>query len=162
MNLTVDELLAYTAEERDRWERWFREHGEGALRFPLPGKPIDSLGLLLLHAMGAEWWFGEIIAGGPRTEWWKRPVETAPALFDFGREARGKLMGALERMPPEGWTRVLELQPAGAQMRVSVRKAVGNALVHEIRHFAQAAMLVRQNGIAPPGNHDLIFSAALE
>jgi len=42
------------------------------------------------------------------------------------------------------------------------RWAVANALIHEVRHWAQAATIVREHGMAPPGDHDLILSHALD
>jgi uncharacterized damage-inducible protein DinB len=33
--------------------------------------------------------------------------------------------------------------------------------LHEVRHWAQIAAVVRMAGFAPPGNHDLFYSKAL-
>jgi uncharacterized damage-inducible protein DinB len=35
---------------------------------------------------------------------------------------------------------------------------IAHSLVHEIRHWAQIAVTVRQHELAPPGEHDLVFS----
>lgn len=37
-------------------------------------------------------------------------------------------------------------------------KLIAHILIHEIRHFAQKAVVVHQNGLAPRGDHDLLFS----
>jgi uncharacterized damage-inducible protein DinB len=42
------------------------------------------------------------------------------------------------------------------------RKMLFHVLFHEVRHWAQIALAVRLGGFEPPGNHDLLFSSALE
>ncbi|HYP52753.1 MAG TPA: hypothetical protein VEQ42_04400 [Pyrinomonadaceae bacterium] len=37
MQLTLDELIGYTDEERAKWERWFAAHGDAPLGLRLPG-----------------------------------------------------------------------------------------------------------------------------
>jgi uncharacterized damage-inducible protein DinB len=39
----------------------------------------------------------------------------------------------------------------------SARKLIAHILV-QIRHWAQVAVTIRQHGLAPPGEHDLLFS----
>ena len=50
------------------------------------------------------------------------------------------------------------LAACGFHLRGTARKLVVHILVHEVRHWAQAAVVVRQDGLAPPGDHDLCFS----
>ncbi len=162
MNITLKELLAYTTEEQGRWERWFSEHGDEPLRIALAGDRMTTIGAMIQHFLGTEIWFAERLAGVPATEWWTEPCDHAAALMELGR--RGKqVMGAVIEQTPDGdWATVVEFSGGGKSLRVSKRKAVLNALIHEIRHWAQVATLVRQHGIAPPGGHDIILSGALE
>jgi len=162
MNLTLKELLTYSEEEQDRWQNWFASHGDEPLRFPLSGDRMPSLGSMIQHALGTELWFAEHLGGAAITEWWTEPAGAAASLFELGTAAKRKLRQLIEHVPPEEWGRMVELQGGGRSFRVSVRKAVGNALVHEIRHWAQVAIIVRQHGLAPPGDHDLILSRVLE
>jgi len=162
MNLTLKELLAYTEEEQNRWQTWFEAHGDEPLQFSLAGDRMPTLGSMIQHALGTELWFAEYLSGAASTEWWTKSADNAAFLFELGREAKQKLGQFIEQMPAGDWARIVELKGGGHSFRVSVRKAVGNALIHEIRHWAQVASIVRQHGIAPPGNHDLILSQALE
>ena len=41
------------------------------------------------------------------------------------------------------------------------RKLLCHMALHEVRHWAQIAAIVRLAGIAPPGDHDLFYSQAL-
>jgi uncharacterized damage-inducible protein DinB len=37
------------------------------------------------------------------------------------------------------------------------RRLLTHILLHEIRHLAQVALAARTAGVAPPGEHDLIY-----
>ena len=50
----------------------------------------------------------------------------------------------------------------GVRMPLTTRKLLFHVLLHEIRHWAQIAAAVRLAGFEPPGDHDLLFSAALK
>src|ERR1039457_1020169 len=54
MHLTVRELMSYTAEERGRWERWFRENGDEMLATPIAGPLETTIGQLVMHIFGPE------------------------------------------------------------------------------------------------------------
>jgi uncharacterized damage-inducible protein DinB len=161
MNLTLRELLDYMQEEQARWLRWFAGHGDAPLAIQLSGELHQTLGAMLQHSLGSELWFAETFRGIPLTEWWKEPA-TSAALFRIAAQAKQSLRQLLDEAPPEEWSRVRELQGGGRSFSVTMRKAIANALMHEVRHWAQAAIVVREHGMAPPGDHDLILSHALE
>ena len=54
MHLAVEELLQYTDEERQRWERWFRDNGEDLLKVPIQSDRESTIGALILHILGSE------------------------------------------------------------------------------------------------------------
>ena len=162
MQLTLEELLKYAGEEQARWEAWFASHGDEPLAIPTGGDRPATVGQVIQHAFGAELWFAEHLREVPVTEWWTQPAEASSGLFALGRAAKRALGAFIRTAGPEDWSRVLEFSAPGRTLRASARKAVANALVHEIRHWAQIATLVRQRGMAPPGEHDLIVSRALE
>ena len=66
------------------------------------------------------------------------------------------------RSKPEDWSRQIELQLAAGPRQATVRKLIGHVLIHEIRHWAQLARIMRERGFEPPGGHDLLMSGALE
>jgi uncharacterized damage-inducible protein DinB len=45
--------------------------------------------------------------------------------------------------------------------QVTPRKILFHVFVHEIRHWAQISLAIRNSGLTPPGGQDLIFSSAL-
>ena len=56
---------------------------------------------------------------------------------------------------------MLEFEIGVRLQRASVRKIVFHVLLHEIRHWAQIAKMLRERGFVPSGNHDLLASSAL-
>ena len=162
MNLTLLEFLHYAEEEQARWHEWFRKNGDDALRIPYPGDLHTSVDAALKHSFGSELWFAETIGGTPLTDWWSDPPDSYERLFTHGTRAKALIGLILERFTPEDWSRAVELKSPQVTLKVTARKALANALMHEIRHWAQVAVLVRQHGIAPPGSADLILSGALD
>jgi len=161
MQLSIQELLHYTDEESAKWEQWFRENGEELLRMRLTGDRENSVGALVLHIFGPELRYAQFILGEPLSEYRGRPCEHIDEVFGFGLEARKKMRQLVEGLKPEDWTRVLDFKIAGRDYRASIRKIVLHALMHEVRHWAQIARIMRERGFAPPGDHDLLTSSAL-
>jgi uncharacterized damage-inducible protein DinB len=161
MQLTATELLQYTDEERERWERWFRENGEELLRMPIAGQDERTAGALILHIFGPELTYVQLIRGETRSNYRGRRCERVDELFGFGIETRKAMRELVENLGPEEWTRVVEFAIGGRTFRASVRKVVFHALIHEIRHWAQVARIMRDHGFEPPEDHDLLWSTAL-
>jgi uncharacterized damage-inducible protein DinB len=161
MQLGLDELVRYTDEERSRWESWFRENGPDLLRMPIGGRE-PTIGALILHIFGPELRYVERIEGDALTEYRGRPSQSVEEVFGFGIETRRALRQFFARAKPEDWSRTVEFPlPHGVQ-RATVRKLIGHVLIHEIRHWAQLARIMRERGFEPPGNHDLLMSGALD
>lgn len=164
MNLTIDELLAYTDEERSKWERWFASHGNDALKIALPMDVHPTVGALIIHCFWAElfyalWMRGEILT----EERIKRENESlapddADKIFRFGTATRKAMREFSNNATESDWERNHDFEARGFRLEGSARKLVAHILIHEIRHFAQVAIAVRQSGQAPPGDHDLCFS----
>ena len=163
MQLTVAELVRYTGEERVRWEKWFRENGDHLLKMPLTGDREKTIGALILHIFGPELRFVQRIRGEPLTEYRERPSRTVEEVFGFGIETRQALNAFLAGAKADDWSRVVDFPISGrGNCRATVRKAILHSLIHEIRHWAQISRIMRERGFAPPGEHDLLWSAALE
>jgi len=164
MHLTIDEMLAYTDEERAKWESWFSERGSDALKIAVPMDAHPTVGALLLHCFWAELFYALWMRGDMLTE--ERVTRENEALqdggsdtiFAFGRKARGAMREFTNAATEEDWSRDHEVEGRGLRIAGPARKLITHILIHEIRHFAQIALAVRQNGLTPPGDHDLLFS----
>jgi uncharacterized damage-inducible protein DinB len=161
MHLSIEELLHYTDEERERWERWFRENGEDLLKTPIVGHDENTAGALILHIFGPELRYVQRLRDEPLTQYRGRPSQTIEQVFGFGLETRKAMREFVCAAEPKDWTRVVELNIAGHTRRATVRKIILHTLIHEIRHWAQMARIMRERGLEPPGGHDLLMSSAL-
>jgi uncharacterized damage-inducible protein DinB len=84
--------------------------------------------------------------------------DQADQIFEFGRSGRKSMRDATGAFTADDWERVFDVELGGFRLQGSARKLVAHILVHEIRHWAQIAVTVRLHDLAPPGEHDLVFS----
>ena len=160
MDVKLLELLDYSQEQQAKWERWFAEKGNEPLGIANASGRLNTIGQVIQHALGVNLYFAERLGDRPVTEWWKVPANDAGALFRFGTEAKQALRAFIESNPD--WTRIFDLRASGFSVQPTVRKAVVHTIVHEIRHWAQISALVRQHGMEPPADQDLILSRAFD
>jgi hypothetical protein len=109
----------------------------------------------------AHFWGGKALCGetlGPPTA---IPNGTTDALFQFGRESRKDLKELLATFPAGKWDVAEEYKILSHSIIVTPRKIVIHVLMHEIRHWAQIATLLRVNGL-PGESHDFLFSPVLD
>lgn len=162
LTLSYGELLHYTNGERDKWRSWFAAHpaaidapvqGEG--RFATAGKLIDHI--FLVERRHLQRLTGERLS----TETGLTGNNAAP-LFDYGASVRRELEQFVANLDEDVAEQLRTIQVAtGGEFTLTPRKLLFHILVHEIRHWAQIALAVRLAGFEPPGQHDLMFSAAL-
>jgi hypothetical protein len=95
MNLTIDELLDYTEEERAKWQSWFSAHGNDPLKIALAGGTFTNIGALILHCFWAELWYAHWMRGEILTENSEivrqnnnLPTDQAEVIFSFGHVER--------------------------------------------------------------------------
>jgi uncharacterized damage-inducible protein DinB len=162
MQISVEELLRYTDDERSKWERWFNENGEDLLCMPLAGERDNTVGALLLHIFGPELRYVQRLRQEPLSEYRGRPSAHIGEVFGFGIESRKALLNFVAQAQPADWERQVEFDVGGRMQRASVRKVILHVLLHEIRHWAQVARLMRERGFLPPADPDLLNSSALD
>ncbi len=162
MHLTIAELMTYTAEERGRWEVWFRANGEEVLSMPIAGGMETTVGQLVMHVFGPELRYVQRLRREVETDYRALPHGSVEAVFGFGIKTRNAMREFIAGLAPEDWDQVMEYTVRDFRISATIRKTICHVYIHEIRHWAQVARLVRERGFEPPGNHDLLMSAALE
>ena len=162
MNLEFDELLQYTTDERHKWRDWLVAH-PSAIETPVqPGGQLPTVGKLIDHIFLAERRFLQRLTEEPLTEATGLTGNNTPPLFDYGASVRRELE---QLVPMIDEAEAYEPRPMVVRdqtYQVTPRKVLFHLLVHEIRHWAQVALAIRQAGLEPPGQHDLFFSRALK
>ena len=160
MNVGLRELLDYTQEQQEKWERWFAEKGDGPLGIAIGSGRLENVGQVVRHTLGVNLYFAERLAGKPVTRYWEMPLPDTAGLFRFGTQAKQALREFILTNPD--WNAIVDLQAPGISVRPTVRTAVLNAIVHEIRHWAQISALMRQHGFEPPPDQDVILSKVFD
>ena len=159
--LNVDTLLDYTAWERERWLNLFRAHKDSALSVnlgPHGDGRFEVVGHIVRHVFSAEKRYVDRICGRSLTDTSAIPHLDVDALFRFGRKSREELRKLIATFPDERWSEPLVMEMMGTKIHASPRDIIHHVLLHEIRHWAQIATILRLNGYSV-GWHDFLFYA---
>jgi uncharacterized damage-inducible protein DinB len=159
--LTFDELLRYTNGERDKWRAWFVGH-PAAIEAPVqPGARFATVGKLVDHIFLVERRHLQRLQSQPVVEQTGLTGNNASPLFDYGASVRRELEQYAANLADDA-DEIRTFDIRGERMPLTTRKLLFHILLHETRHWAQIATAVRLAGFEPPGDHDLLFSAALK
>jgi uncharacterized damage-inducible protein DinB len=163
LQVNLTDFLDYTEWQRDRWQAVLREQGAGALTAsagPHGDGRFEAVGDLIRHIFSAERRYVERLEGRPLTDTSTLASDDLDALFTFGRESRRELRRLLETFPPEQLEVPREFLLMNARVVATPRKILVHVVLHEIRHWAQIATLLRLRG-ASGGLQDFLFSPVL-
>ncbi|HVL68213.1 MAG TPA: DinB family protein [Vicinamibacterales bacterium] len=161
ITLACDELLRYSAEERERWRRFFAAHPDATELRLQPDGRFGTIGKLIDHIFLVERRHLQRLRGEPLAERTGLTGHNAPPLFDYGASVRRELEQYLSELDDDVAYQVKAFEVRGETWPMSPRKLLFHILLHEIRHWAQIALAVRLAGLEPPGDHDLFYSKAL-
>ena len=161
--MTLDELLAWNAEERDKWHGWLKAHPD-AMKVPIqPGGRFAVVGALVDHIFLVEVRHTRRLQGETLPNESGVPVGDIDGLFAYASRGRAGLHDYLQTLGPDdaATPRDVVLQ-SGSRYRMTPRKLLFHMALHETRHWAQVAVAVRMAGLTPPGDHDLFYSQAMQ
>lgn len=157
-------LLAYTEWQREQWKEWIKTSGEDLLRQSM-GEHGDGrfqcVGETIRHIFSAECRYVERLSGKPISDLSGVPADDVEALFALGERSRAAARAWMEAMPEADWDGEVEF-PLLEKLRVRAtpRKVMTHVLLHEVRHWAQLATLLRVQG-RKPAMQDFLFSPVL-
>jgi uncharacterized damage-inducible protein DinB len=161
VTLAFDEMLRYTAEEREKWRAWFRTHPD-AMDVPVqPGGRYATVGKLIDHIFLVERRHLQRIHGEPLATETGLTGNNAAPLFDYGASVRRELEHFVRELQDGEADQVRTFSVRDQEWRMTLRKMLFHIVLHETRHWAQIALAIRVTGIEPPGDHDLFYSRAL-
>lgn len=163
--LSLDDLMEYTDWERRKWHDWLRQHGGRALTLsagPHGDGRFQCVGDLARHIFAAEKRYIEWLSNRPLTDPASIPNDNIEALFQLGRQSRKDLKEFVKTFPDQDWDtpRDLRFPDLNLVVKATPRKIVVHILMHEIRHWAQIATLLRLNGLVG-GMHDFLVSPVM-
>ena len=162
--LNYDHLLEYTDWQRESWHAWFTRQGAGALAVsigPHGDGRMNTVGEIVRHIFSAEKRYIERLNDQPLTEASALPAaDDIDALFAFGRDSRAALRSFIAALPADQLDVSRELLIVNVTRRVTPRKILAHVVLHEIRHWAQIATLLRLQGMKVDF-HDFLLSPVL-
>jgi uncharacterized damage-inducible protein DinB len=130
--------------------------GKAVLEVPTGGERHKTVADLIKHIFAAEIRYIQRFKGESLTPYNQIPSDNAEELFDFGYESRAVFKEFVNK--PRDWTQSYEFSILDFQIKAPVRKFIIHVLIHEVRHWAQVALLLRQAGYEDLGDHDFIIS----
>jgi uncharacterized damage-inducible protein DinB len=163
VHLSLSDFIDYTDWERQKWHDRLRQQDDAVLKTsigPHGDGRFSTVGELMRHIFSAEKRYVERLSNRPLTDTNSLSADNVEALFQFGDESRRELKSFVEAYPGEQWDVSLEFKLMNSVLRVTPKKIIVHVLVHEIRHWAQIATLLRLNGVTGEF-HDFLFSPAM-
>jgi uncharacterized damage-inducible protein DinB len=162
-HLTTDELIDYTNGERKKWHQWLAANPD-AMSVPAQRQGrFLSVGSLIDHIFLVERRHLQRLKGqSPIADGTGVADTDVAGLFAFGDKAREDLVEYARSLGEDAARTVHQFDVRGQRVAMTPRKLLFHIFIHEIRHWAQVALALRNGGHEPPGNHDLFNSDALE
>jgi uncharacterized damage-inducible protein DinB len=157
--LSFTEMLDANGRETARWQSWFEHQPVEVLDLPLDIALAKNVREFLVHIFAVELRYAERLTGSPITEYEALPAGSVGELFGIGDSARGLYREYLSRATDADLATVMEFptRTAGV-LRASKRKMFAHAMLHGVRHWAQLATALRENGNGTDWPHDFLFS----
>jgi uncharacterized damage-inducible protein DinB len=159
--ISFDELLRYTAGERDRWRLWLSLNPQAMDAAVQPGGRFPTVGKLIDHIFLVEQRHLQRLTQQRVSSATGLTGSNVAPLFNYGASVRRELEQYVADLNADVADEIRSFDVRDQQWSASSRKLLFHILVHEIRHWAQVALAVRLAGHEPPGEHDLFFSRAL-
>jgi uncharacterized damage-inducible protein DinB len=157
------ELMEFTAWERSKWFEWLQRNGDSVLAIsvgPHGDGRMDTVGDLVKHIFIAEKHHIDRLSNRTLTDTASIPSGSVEELFQFGCRSRKDLEEFVATRGAEDWQIPREFDILSNPVSVTPRKFVVHVLMHEIRHWAQIATMLRLNGLTP-GLPDFLLSPVM-
>jgi uncharacterized damage-inducible protein DinB len=159
--ITLDELLAWTAEERAKWLPWFKTNPRALDLTLQPGGRFGTIGSLVDHIFLVEHRHTARLQGIALPTASGVSAGDVDALWAYAAAGRAGVRRYVSTLAPADINTPREVVVPTGTYPMSPRKLLFHMALHEVRHWAQIASTVRAAGLAPPGDHDLFYSKAL-
>jgi uncharacterized damage-inducible protein DinB len=155
-SLKTSEIIDWNDATAQRWKALLAAHPE-ALEFPCDVYGVKNVGGLLRHIFAVETRYAERLSGEPVTAYEQIPDGSAELLFGLHDAAVEKYRKLLADESVD-WDEKLEFTTVSMGTKSATRKTIlFHSLLHGIRHYAQLATTVRQNGVKPDWPMDYLF-----
>lgn len=159
LGISFEELLRYEEEQTQQWREFFARRPH---LLKVEVSSTDDMGKLLFHMFAAEYRSAQRLLGETMVMDADLRRSNVDELFEIAAEARRKLRQYLASATNESLeqSQTFPSHTLG-EFRATPKKLLTHALVHSIRHWAQVARVLRENGQRADFSHDVLFSKAI-
>jgi len=159
LGISFEDLLRYEEEQTEQWRELFAKRPH---LLQLEASPTDTIASLLLHTFAAEYRSAQRLIGEPMTPDSELQHATVDELFSIAAEAHRKFRRYLATATTHS-IEELRTFPSHTlgEFSATSKKLMTHALVHSIRHWAQVARILRENGQRAGFSHDVLFSKVI-
>jgi uncharacterized damage-inducible protein DinB len=159
--LSFGELLDYCSEETTRWRDFFQKN-PAALELATDIAGTRNVRELVLHVVVVQMRYAERLLNLPITEYESLTNKSGAELFALSQKSFEDLRSFAVAANDPDWDGKLTFPTrTGGTLTASRRKIFIHALLHGVRHWAQLASFLRQQGYTQEWPHDFIFSSAI-
>jgi uncharacterized damage-inducible protein DinB len=153
--LTTSELIDWLEKTSSGWRQLLTSHPE-LLATPCDIMGVQTVAQLLQHIVAVELRYAERLSDLPATDYANIPCGSVESLYATHERAIALFKKLL--VSDIDWNAPIEYTTRALGPTRSIRKTIlFHALLHGIRHYAQLATLVRQQGIKPGWPMDYLF-----
>lgn len=146
--LTAQDLMAWNEKTSTNWQQLLTAHPE-LLIVPCDIAGTKTIGELLQHIVAVELRYAERLADLPVSDYANVPFNSVGAIYATHDRAIAIFKQLLD-VPDIDWDQPMEFMTRSLGPPRSNRKTIlFHALLHGIRHYAQLATMVRQQGVKP-------------
>jgi uncharacterized damage-inducible protein DinB len=146
--LTAQDLMAWNEKTSTNWQQLLTAHPE-LLIVPCDIAGTKTIGELLQHIVAVELRYAERLADLPVSDYANVPFNSVGAIYATHDRAKAIFQQLLDAADID-WDQPLEFMTRSMGPARSNRKTIlFHALLHGIRHYAQLATMVRQQGVKP-------------
>jgi uncharacterized damage-inducible protein DinB len=156
--LSYRALLELTSTEHHRWHDWFRDHPK-AWSVPFGTGRMATIGGVVQHIFAVELRYAQRLLDKEVSAWEEFRQTSLDDVFELGDNARGQLVEFLTMAADAELDRVLNFQTLTAgPVSATKHKIASNVFLHGLRHWAQIATVLRQNGFTNQWPHDMLLT----
>lgn len=159
--LSFGELLDYASEETNHWRDWFKKNPD-TLELPCDIAGATNVKGVMLHIIVVQVRYAERLLNQPVTEYSEVESKTAGELFSLAQKSAEDLRSFAVAANDVDWDGSISFPTRSAgTLTASRRKIFVHALLHGVRHWAQLAAYLRQQGHKQDWQHDFLFSSVI-
>jgi uncharacterized damage-inducible protein DinB len=164
IGISFADLLRYNESEATKWRVWFEARPPELLDVPFgnAAKRMGNVREMIWHIFITEWVYACVLNGETYEGWDQFRRGTVAELFSIGEHARAGLRKCLSNATDSGMATSVTLSAAGFTVTGSARKFLTHTFVHSLRHWAQLATVLRQQGHETDWPHDFVLSDAMD